>query len=71
MLRQQQRDRIGVALDALSVEQRAVVEMTYFLGYSCRDVADVLGCPVDTVKTPMFYARKRMRGLLGALEEAI
>ena len=71
VLRQQQRDRIGVALDALSVEQRAVVEMTYFLGYSCRDVADVLGCPVDTVKTRMFYARKRMRGLLGALEEAI
>lgn len=71
VLRQQQRDRIGRALDALSVEQRAVVEMTYFLGYSCRDVADVMGCPVDTVKTRMFYARKRMRGLLGALEEAI
>lgn len=71
VLRQQRRDRIGQALEALSVEQRAVVEMTYFLGYSCRDVAEVMGCPVDTVKTRMFYARKRLRGLLGALEEAI
>jgi RNA polymerase sigma-70 factor (ECF subfamily) len=71
VLRQQQRDRIGQALDALSVEQRAVVEMTYFLGYSCRDVAEVMGCPVDTVKTRMFYARKRLRGLLGTWEEAV
>jgi RNA polymerase sigma-70 factor (ECF subfamily) len=71
VLRQQQRDMIGRALDALSVEQRAVVEMTYFLGYSCRDVAEVMGCPVDTVKTRMFYARKRLRGLLGAWDEAM
>jgi RNA polymerase sigma factor (sigma-70 family) len=69
--RQQQRDRIALAMDALSFEQRAVVEMTYLLGYSCRDVADALGCPVDTVKTRMFYARKRMRSVLGAYEEAI
>ncbi len=71
VLRQQQRDMIGRALDALSVEQRAVIEMTYFLGYSCRDVAEVMGCPVDTVKTRMFYARKRLRGLLGAWDDAM
>lgn len=71
VLRQQQRERIGQALDALSVEQRAAVEMTYFLGYSCRDVADVMGCPVDTVKTRMFYARRRLRRLLGASREAV
>jgi RNA polymerase sigma-70 factor (ECF subfamily) len=71
VLRQQQRERIGQALDALSVEQRAAVEMTYFLGYSCRDVADVMGCPVDTVKTRMFYARRRLRQLLGASREAV
>ncbi len=69
--RQQQHDRIGRALEALPLEQRAVVEMTYFLGCSCRDVADVMGCPVDTVKTRMFYARKRLRTLLGDREEAI
>lgn len=71
VLRQQQRERIGQALDALSVEQRAAVEMTYFLGYSCRDVADVMGCPVDTVKTRMFYARRRLRRLLEASREAV
>jgi RNA polymerase sigma-70 factor (ECF subfamily) len=71
VLRQQHRERIGQALDALSVEQRAAVEMTYFLGYSCRDVAEVMGCPVDTVKTRMFYARRRLRRLLGASREAV
>lgn len=68
---QQRRDRIGRALDELSAEHRAVIEMTYFLGYSCRDVAEVMDCPMDTVKTRMFYARKRLRALLEPREEAI
>jgi DNA-directed RNA polymerase specialized sigma24 family protein len=29
----------------------------------------VLDCPVDTVKTRMFYARRRLRTLLGASRE--
>lgn len=69
--RQQQRDRIGQALDSLTVEHRAVIEMTYYLGCSCREIADVMDCPVDTVKTRMFYARKRLRALLDPREEAI
>ncbi len=69
--RQHQRDLIAIALDSLPFEQRTVVEMTYLLGYSCRDVAAAMGCPVDTVKSRMFYARKRMRALLDAQQEAI
>jgi RNA polymerase sigma-70 factor (ECF subfamily) len=34
------------------------------------DIADIMGCPVNTVKTRMFHARRRLAGLLGdALEE--
>lgn len=71
MERLQARRRIAGALAALSVEQRAVVEMTYFLGYGCREVAEVMDCPVDTVKTRMFYARKRLRGLLDWDQEVV
>ena len=39
--------------------------MTYYLGYSCRDIAQIMDCPVETVKTRMFYARRRLRALLG------
>ena len=38
----------------LSPEHRAVIEMTYFHGYSCKEIAEVVGCPVATVKTRMF-----------------
>ena len=55
---------VATALGALTPEHRAVVELTYYQGYSCREIADIVGCPVATVKTRMFYARQRLRGLL-------
>ncbi len=73
VLQQQQvRIQLDRALCVLSPEQRAVIQMTYYLGYSCRDIAQVMDCPVDTVKTRMFYARRRLRTLLGdSREEAL
>ena len=64
--------RLEQALQLLSAEQRAVIELTYYLGYACREIAQIMDCPVDTVKTRMFYARKRLKTLLGtSAEEAI
>jgi RNA polymerase sigma factor (sigma-70 family) len=58
------------ALDGLSAEHRAVVDLTYFHGMAYREIAEVVDCPVDTVKTRMFHARRRLRLLLGGrLEE--
>ena len=68
----QQRDlraMLDGAMRALSAEQRAVIELTYYLGYACREIALIMDCPVDTVKTRMFYARRRLRALLGASRE--
>jgi RNA polymerase sigma-70 factor (ECF subfamily) len=42
-----------------------VIELTYFQGYSCKEIAQITDCPVATVKTRMFYARRRMKALLG------
>ncbi|HSR65764.1 MAG TPA: sigma-70 family RNA polymerase sigma factor [Xanthomonadaceae bacterium] len=61
---QQLHGRLAIALDALTPEHRAVVELTYYQGYNCREIAEIVGCPVATVKTRMFYARQRLRGLL-------
>ena len=52
------------ALDALSVDHRAVIELTYFHGMGYREIAQIVDCPVDTVKTRMFHARRRLRALL-------
>lgn len=58
---------LGRALGALSPEQRAVVELTYYYEMSYPEIAQVMGCPVNTVKTRMFHARRRLRELLPGL----
>lgn len=56
--------RLRNALAGLSPDQRAVVELTYYHGYSYREIARIMGCPVDTVKTRMFHARRKLRAML-------
>ena len=56
-------------LGVLSVEQRAVVELTYYHGCSYKEIAAITGCPVNTVKTRMFHARRKLRALLVGREE--
>jgi len=63
------RARLSDALRSLSPEQRVVIELAYFKGLSCREIAQVVGCPVDTVKTRMFHALRRLKVLLAHLAE--
>jgi RNA polymerase sigma-70 factor (ECF subfamily) len=49
------------AMTGLSAEHRAVVDLTYFHGMGYREIAGIVGCPVDTVKTRMFHARRRLK----------
>jgi RNA polymerase sigma-70 factor (ECF subfamily) len=64
MLQAELRAVLERALAQLTAEQRAVVELTYFHGCHYREIAQIVGCPVETVKTRMFYARRRLRDLL-------
>ncbi|MEA2602157.1 MAG: hypothetical protein QOF89_3149 [Acidobacteriota bacterium] len=58
---------LGRALHSLSPEQRAVVELTYYYGLAYAEIAEIVGCPVNTVKTRMFHARRRLKELLPEL----
>jgi len=58
------RNALVDAMEGLSAEQRAVVDLTYFHDLGYREIAEILGCPVDTVKTRMFHARRRLRQAL-------
>ena len=49
---------LEVAFDKLSIEQRAVVEMTYYQGLHYNEISEIMQCPENTVKTRMFHARK-------------
>ena len=51
-------------LEELSPEHRAVIQLTYYDGLSIKEIAEITDCPEATVKTRMFYARKRLKTLL-------
>ena len=61
--------QLGRALDALSVDHRMVVELAYVHDMGYREIAQIVDCPVDTVKTRMFHARRRLRALLAGNAE--
>jgi len=63
----QLRGRLREAMAELSPEHRAVVELCYFHDMAYGEIAEVVGCPAETVKTRMFYARRRLRQLLDDL----
>jgi len=54
-------DWLSCALDILSPDQRAVIELTFYHGLPYQDIAKVLDCPENTVKTRMFHARKKLQ----------
>ncbi len=60
----ERRHAVFAALGRLSPEHRAVVELTYYFGHSYAEIAEIVGCPENTVKTRMFHARRRLRDLL-------
>lgn len=61
---------IGNALNQLKPELRAIVELTYYNGYLYTEIAEILDCPVGTVKTRMMTARRRLREMLTEEETA-
>jgi RNA polymerase sigma-70 factor (ECF subfamily) len=57
----EQEDWVHRGLDALPPAQRLAVELVFYLGLSYEEVATVTDCPVNTVKTRMFHARRKLR----------
>ncbi len=52
------------AIDALAFSQRVVIVLYYLNDLSLQEIADILGCPVGTVKSRLHYGRENLRRLL-------
>ena len=57
----EQEDWVRQGLDTLPAAQRLAMELVFFLGLSYEEVAAVTECPVNTVKTRMFHARRKLK----------
>lgn len=61
------KDLVALALTKLSPKHRMVVELSYFLDRTYEEIAVIASCPVNTVKTRMFHARKQLRDIVNEL----
>ena len=59
-------DTLRKCLRGLSAEHREIVDLVYYHEKSVEDVAEIVGIPENTVKTRLFYARKKLAELLKA-----
>jgi RNA polymerase sigma-70 factor (ECF subfamily) len=55
---------LAAALRSLSPDHRAVVDLTYYHELGYKEIANIMACPVDTVKTRMFHARRHLKRAL-------
>jgi RNA polymerase sigma-70 factor (ECF subfamily) len=56
----QDRERALRAIKTLPEEQREVVFLTFYEGFSYGEIAGMLGIPEGTVKSRMYYARRAL-----------
>ena len=54
-------------MQQLPLEQRLALEYAYGYGHSCEEIAKIMDCPANTVKTRLFHARAKLRALLPQL----
>ena len=57
---------IRKCLMGLSAEHREIIDLVYYHEKSVEEVAKIVGIPENTVKTRMFYARKKLAEMLKA-----
>ena len=65
----QKTERSAILLECLkqlSPAHREIIDLVYYHERSIEDVAEIIGVPQSTVKTRMFYARKRIAELMAA-----
>jgi RNA polymerase sigma-70 factor (ECF subfamily) len=65
----QKRDKSELLRDCiqrLSVDHREVIDLVYYHEKTIEEVAEIVGIPENTVKTRMFYARRKLSEMLQA-----
>jgi len=62
--KKQKSEVLRQCLTSLSAEHREIIDLVYYHEKSVEEVAEIVGIPEATVKTRMFYARKKLAELL-------
>jgi RNA polymerase sigma-70 factor, ECF subfamily len=67
MMQKQERSTVlRSCLQELSPAHREIIDLVYYHERSIDEVSEIIGVPANTVKTRMFYARKRIGEMMAA-----
>jgi RNA polymerase sigma-70 factor, ECF subfamily len=64
------RQLLDLALASLPHDQRLVLILAYYRDFSCEEIAAIVDCPVNTVKSRMFQARRKLHSIISAAPAA-
>lgn len=59
---------VRTALDRLSEDHREIIVLKNFKDHSYKEISDILGIPIGTVMSRLFYARQALRALIEEIE---
>lgn len=71
VLNNELRQFISAAIEILPPKQRAVVILRYYLDFQETEMAQILGCPLGTVKWRLHAARTKLRNLFEKLPQIV
>ncbi len=66
MQKQERASILRSCLEQLSAAHREIIDLVYYHEKTIEEVAEIIAVPVNTVKTRMFYARKRIGEMMAA-----
>ncbi|HET9395447.1 MAG TPA: sigma-70 family RNA polymerase sigma factor [Nitrospiraceae bacterium] len=66
MQKQERNQVLRSCLSELSPAHREIIDLVYYHERSIDEVSEIIGVPANTVKTRMFYARKRIGEMMAA-----
>ena len=52
-------------IEELPSEQKEIIILRYFRQLSYQEMAEVLGKPIGTIMSSLYYAKKRLKGIVG------
>jgi len=52
-------------IDELPDEQKEIIVLRYFQQLSYQEIAEILDKPIGTVMSSLYYAKKRLKGIVG------
>src|SRR5215469_5732372 len=64
LLETDRRAQLRACLSQRSPDHREIIDLVYYHDKTIEEVAEIVGVPKNTVKTRMFYARKRLAQML-------